>query len=195
MQRAPWYLLLIAALLVIGPQFLVPLVESPGTLHAPVAVSLERPTTWPYAFGALVCHQRPDRSFTIQENQLPVCERCLAVELGMALVFGAAVVILPPFGFFASLGPFLPRRLRGRAGALAVGLVLMLPMVLDGGLQLMTPYVSTTPVRVITGLLYGIGQGGLVIASVAWLGAVLRRWRRQTNANGSFLRNADEPER
>lgn len=169
MQRAPWVLLLLAALLVIVPQFLVPLVEPAGTLHAPVTVSLERPATWPYAFGVMVCHQRPDRSFFIRENQFPVCERCLAIEVGMTLAFGAAVLVSPPPGFFASLGTFLPRRLRGRAGVLAVGIALMLPMVLDGGLQIVTPYVSTTPARVLTGLLYGVGQGGLVIGIVAWL--------------------------
>lgn len=179
MQRASWVLLLLTALLVIVPQFLVPLAEPPGTLHVPDAVSLDRPDTWPYAFGARVCHQRSDRSFFIRENQLPVCERCLAIELGMTLAFGAAVVVSPPPGFFASLGPFLPRRLRGRMGVLVVGIALMLPMVLDGGLQLTTPYVSTTPVRVLTGFLYGIGQGGLVIGLVGSMAALLRGRRRR----------------
>ena len=45
----------------------------------------------------------------------------------------------------------------------------MLPMVLDGGLQLVTAYVSATPQRVVTGFLYGIGQAGIVIGIAAWL--------------------------
>ncbi len=175
MRRAPWLLLFLAALAVIGPQLLVPLALPAGTLHAPVTVSLGEPATWPYAFGALVCHQRPDRSFALADNQLPVCERCLAIELGMAAAFAGAVAISPPSGFFASLGAFLPRWFRTPAGVLAIGLVLMLPIVLDGGLQLVTPYVSATPQRVLSGLLYGIGQGGLAIGIIAWLGAMVRR--------------------
>ena len=114
----------------------------------PSTASLGEPATWPYAFGALVCHQRPDRSFSLAGNQLPVCERCLAIELGMAAAFALAVLVVPRGGFVASLSAFLPERLRSTAGVLAVGLLLMLPMVLDGGLQLVTAYVSATPQRV-----------------------------------------------
>ena len=85
------------------------------------------------------------------------------------VVVAAAVVVAPRGGFVASLSSFLPGRLRSAAGVLAVGLVLVLPMVVDGGLQLVTAYVSATPLRVATGLLYGIGQAGVVIGCVAWL--------------------------
>ena len=169
MRRAILVLLFLAALAVIFPQFLVPLALPPGTVHVPVAASLGAPATWPYAFGALVCHQIPDRSFAIAGNQLPVCERCLAIELGMAAAFAAAVLVAPRGGFVAALSAFLPGRLRSPAGVLAVGVVLVLPMVLDGGLQLATPYVSATPQRLLTGFLYGIGQAGVVIGLAAWL--------------------------
>lgn len=169
MRRTVWLLLVLAALAVIVPQFAVPLAVPAGTLRAPIAASLDEPATWPYAFGAHVCHQRPDRSFALDGNQLPVCERCLAIELGMAAAFAAAVLVAPRGGFFASLSAFLPRVLRSPAGVLAAGLVLLLPMVLDGGLQLATAYVSATPQRVATGFLYGIGQAGIVIGIAAWL--------------------------
>lgn len=169
MRPTIWTLFCLAALAVILPQFVVPLALPADTVHAPVTASLGQPATWPYAFGALVCHQRPDRSFAFAGNQLPVCERCLAIELGMASAFAAAVLVVPRGGFFASLSAFLPERLRSPAGVLAVGIVLMLPMVLDGGLQLVTAYTSATPQRVATGLLYGIGQAGIVIEIAAWL--------------------------
>lgn len=169
MRRTAWLLLLVAALAVILPQLAVPLLLPPGTVQVPVTASLDEPTTWPYAFGAGVCHQRPDRSFVLAGNQLPVCERCLAIELGMAAAFAAAVVVAPRGSFVASLSSFLPGRLRSAVGVLAVGLVLVLPMVVDGALQLVTAYVSATPQRVTTGLLYGIGQAGVVIGCVAWL--------------------------
>lgn len=169
MRRAIWVLLLLASLAVVLPQVAVSLVLPPGTVHAPVAPSLGEPVTWPYAFGALVCHQLPDRSFTIAGNQFPVCERCLAVELGMVAALAAAVLVAPRGGFVTALSAFLPGRLRSRAGVLATGVALMLPMVLDGGLQLATAYVSATPQRLLTGFLYGIGQAGVVIGLAARL--------------------------
>lgn len=175
MRRTVWILLLAAALAVILLQFAAPLAMPAGTIRAPVAASLDEPATWPYAVGAAVCHQRPDRSFALGGNQLPVCERCLAIEFGMLAAFGAAVALGPRGGFVESLGAFLPRRLRSRAGVLAVGFALMLPMVLDGGLQLVRVYVSATPQRVVTGFLYGIGQAGIVIGISAWL---LVRWAK-----------------
>ena len=87
----------------------------------------------------------------------------------MAAAFALAVLVVPRGGFVASLSAFLPERLRSTAGVLAVGLLLMLPMVLDGGLQLVTAYVSATPQRIVTGFLYGIGQAGIVIGTAAWL--------------------------
>src|SRR5688500_5253677 len=38
-----------------------------------------------YAAGALVCHQRPERSFYIEDAQLPVCARCFGLYAGALL--------------------------------------------------------------------------------------------------------------
>jgi uncharacterized membrane protein len=38
-----------------------------------------------YWLGALVCHQRPDRSFHLGGAQLPVCARCAGLYLSAAL--------------------------------------------------------------------------------------------------------------
>jgi uncharacterized membrane protein len=38
-----------------------------------------------YAFGSLICHQRPERSFYIDAAQLPVCARCFGLYAGAAL--------------------------------------------------------------------------------------------------------------
>ena len=38
-----------------------------------------------YAAGALICHQRPERSFHWAGAQLPVCARCLGLYAGAAL--------------------------------------------------------------------------------------------------------------
>ena len=44
-----------------------------------------------YAFGSLICHQRPDRSFHLAAVQLPVCARCFGLYVGAAT--GAVVAL------------------------------------------------------------------------------------------------------
>lgn len=39
-----------------------------------------------YAVGAIVCHQRSERSFHLATTPLPVCARCTGLYLGAALV-------------------------------------------------------------------------------------------------------------
>jgi len=38
-----------------------------------------------YAFGALICHQRPERSFFWGVHQFPVCARCTGIYLSSAV--------------------------------------------------------------------------------------------------------------
>jgi len=93
-----------------------------------------------YWIGDMYCHQMEARSFLMNDNQLPVCARDLGIVLGMALGMAAFV------------------RLRITMSPLHLILGL-LPMALDGGLQLITGYESMNPVRLITG-----GAAGLVVA-------------------------------
>jgi len=46
-----------------------------------------------YATGSFVCHQRPERSFSLGGRQMPVCARCAglyAAAAAFAFGFGAA---------------------------------------------------------------------------------------------------------
>ena len=38
-----------------------------------------------FAIGAVICHQRPERSFFVDGHQLPVCARCTGLYLSGAL--------------------------------------------------------------------------------------------------------------
>jgi uncharacterized membrane protein len=44
-----------------------------------------------YTAGALVCHQKPERSFHLWAAHLPVCARCTGIYLGAAIAALASV--------------------------------------------------------------------------------------------------------
>lgn len=51
--------------------------------------------------------------------------------------------------------------------------LLIIPMIVDGFLQLLTPYLSNNPLRLITGILFGIGIGeGIIYFSNMFYDAV-----------------------
>jgi uncharacterized membrane protein len=54
-------------------------------LAAPVAGMGVSASALTYAFGSLICHQRPDRSFYLNAAQLPVCARCFGLYAGAAV--------------------------------------------------------------------------------------------------------------
>ena len=51
-------------------------------MAAPAATGRPALSTVVFAAGALVCHQRPERSFHAEGAQLPVCARCLGLYGG-----------------------------------------------------------------------------------------------------------------
>ncbi|MBN1193750.1 MAG: DUF2085 domain-containing protein [Methanomicrobiaceae archaeon] len=130
-----------------------------------------------YETGGLLCHQMPERSYALAGIPMPLCERCFGILLGMTALAGAALIVRPRRGFFAYAGGFLPKTRHPRLLVIATGICLGLPMVIDGTLQLATPYDSTAIVRTVTGFLYGIGQAGFLLAVVAGADARIERWR------------------
>lgn len=90
-----------------------------------------------YKMGDGNCHQRASRSLFLNDNQMPFCSRCTAIFLGMAI--GMAIMI------------FLEMELN------VIWIILgFAPIGVDGGLQLITGYESSNPVRFSTGLLAGM---------------------------------------
>lgn len=82
------------------------------------------------------CHCRDDRSFHYHGRRFPVCARCTGELVGIL----AAALCYPWVRVSALWAAFL-----------------MVPMVLDGGVQALTPYESTNTRRFVTGLLFGCG--------------------------------------
>lgn len=83
------------------------------------------------------CHQIPERSFFIRNYQLPICSRCTGIILGYIISLLYTI-------FFKEL-------------YFSIEIALIVPMAIDGFLQLFTNYLSTNKKRFATGILAGFG--------------------------------------
>lgn len=93
-------------------------------------------------YGQKMCHQFSDRSFHVGIRQYPVCARCTGIYVGIFI------------GLLSAIFYKLP---------LNVCIVLLLPMLLDGYIQLKTSYNSNNIKRLITGLLFGYSLVSIVV--------------------------------
>ncbi len=96
-----------------------------------------------YWIGDAECHQIASRSYFLNGNEMPFCARDLGLFIGVAMGFGLMAFIR------YKMNPFFV-------------LLAMVPIGLDGGLQLVTSYESTNPVRMITGFVAGIAMAMLI---------------------------------
>lgn len=166
--RIFWLAFWFVSALVVISDIMAPLLLPSDTVHFHTESLSDDPPVrglcaLPYHLGSFSCHQYYDRSFSLNGNQLPVCVRCFAIHLGYLFALSAAVAFKPRGGFFPSLGVFLPCRFRSPVAIFAFGVVLIVPMAIDGSLQLVTTYSSAVPQRLITGFLYGIAFAGMQI--------------------------------
>ena len=84
----------------------------------------------------LGCHQMPERSFFYKGYQFPVCARCTGLMAGYLL--GIFVYFLKIINW-------------------KVAIILCIPLALDGGTQYLGWRMSNQWLRLITGILCGIG--------------------------------------
>ncbi len=121
-----------------------------------------------YNLGDASCHQKASRSFFINGNQMPLCSRCIAIYLGLAI----GVLIMAFLYFDPELWMFL------------VGLG---PMAVDGGGQtILGLWESTNLIRVATGLPAGIVSGialGYIISTVYF---DVKAWRAEKRMERSY---------
>lgn len=95
------------------------------------------------------CHTRPDRSFRWRNGmKFPVCARCTGELCGMLIAAVTAWLWEPPVWAM---------------------LLLAVPMVADGFIQLLTKYESTNPRRFVTGILFGYSLVMMIIAGTRGL--------------------------
>lgn len=96
----------------------------------------------PIFFG---CHTRDDRSFFFKGKKFPICARCTGELIGIILAPFLLIFYKPSFYF---------------------SLIIMIPMLLDGFIQLLTKYESNNTKRLITGILFGYALCNIFIMSV-----------------------------
>ena len=96
--------------------------------------------------SVLGCHQLGSRSFFLFGYQFPVCARCTGIY----------------FGFFVAFLFCLPV-------SKVVIVAMLIPMIVDGTIQLSTRYQSNNGKRFLTGTLFGVGVQELLARGIAWL--------------------------
>jgi uncharacterized membrane protein len=115
----------------------------------------ELPSPWNaiYGGGDRLCHQKEERSFIFNGNQMPFCSRCTAIWLGLAIGLGIMVFYTIQLDYKFLL-------------LIIIGLV---PLGIDGVGQLFKFWESTNIIRVITGVLVGIICGlaiGIIVDEI-----------------------------
>ncbi len=113
-----------------------------------------------YAIGALVCHQRPERSFhwafDSDGAQLAVCARCTGIYAGAALALTAA-----------ALGWLRGRHLADTGVLRAVLLAAALPTAITVGAEWAGWWLPSHGTRAASGLPLGAGAALVVAAALA----------------------------
>jgi uncharacterized membrane protein len=121
---------------------------------------------WVYDSGDFNCHQKASRSLFINGNEMPYCSRCVGIFFGMAI------------GTMFSLFFVVELRLRYILAAL-------LPIGIDGGMQLLGFWESTNPVRLATGGLAGFITG-MALGYIFFVIECVLRDRRRARAEAAL---------
>lgn len=154
-------LFFIPVLLWILLQFLAPLFIPNNTINdlsGIVGVSdnqetiekIHFPFDFVYSCGDRLCHQKAERSFFINNNQMPFCSRCTAIWLGLTI----------------GLGFMIFYKIELDQKFLILIIIGFVPITIDGVGQLLNLWESTNIIRFITGILIGIVTGlaiGIII--------------------------------
>lgn len=109
----------------------------------------------PIFFG---CHTKGERSFYYRGRKFPICARCTGELIGIIISFIAM--------FFLKFNN-------------TINILFLVPMIIDGFLQLLTKYESNNIKRLITGILFGFALSNLFLESVRFVWILGYNYGRQ----------------
>ncbi|MGM0405605.1 MAG: DUF2085 domain-containing protein [Thermoplasmatota archaeon] len=192
-NKIPLVLFLITILYTSG-LFIAPLTLEPGTVEGLEgnANMLDYQEKWQelpvyhrviYTFSDFNCHQKHYRSHYLNGNQIPVCARDVGIFSGLSLGLFVMMFIKPERDYKDILLKLLPMKMNlsnSQKSYLLVflGALFVLPMALDGGIQLVTAYESTNPMRLLTGIIFGFGFSAFVSAILLSAGVEITETRK-----------------
>ena len=96
----------------------------------------------------LICHRKPERSFSIKGHQFPVCSRCTGFYISLFTYF------IYTYYYFVDYNLIL----------LVFASILLIPTLIDGLTQLLEYRESNNKLRFITGIAGGLGLGIIIKA-------------------------------
>lgn len=99
-----------------------------------------------------ICHRKPERSFFFRGHQFPVCARCTGFYISGILTIIIFRITSEDFNYFNSNFNYFSTFL-----LLSISIALLLPTGIDGTTQLLNMSESNNTLRLITGLLGGLG--------------------------------------
>ena len=97
----------------------------------------------------LFCHQIPSRCFWIWGSNMGLCSRCFSLDTSFSL----CIIIMLYFKFYKILKTKF---------MFYLGIILLIPLLVDGSIATATNYISNNFNRSITGMLFGIGFGLII---------------------------------
>jgi uncharacterized membrane protein len=93
------------------------------------------------------CHRHADRSFHVRGKKMPLCARCSSILLGYLLApVAVGLELTAPYYLIGAM---------------------LIPLLVDGFTQLWKWRKSNNTLRLLTGLLFGVGQS-LLISNLVW---------------------------
>lgn len=115
-------------------------------------IKLERMINEEFRASNLICHRIPERTFNIRGIYFPVCARCTGFYIGAFIYFIYA------YFFYVEYTVYL----------ITLAILMIVPAFLDGFTQLLGTRISNNKLRLLTGLLGGLGLA-ILVKAIKWV--------------------------
>jgi uncharacterized membrane protein len=109
-------------------------------------------STEEFKFSNLICHRIPERTFKIRGHYFPVCSRCTGFYIGAFSYFILAYFVYVEYTVYL----------------ISIAIIMLIPAFLDGFTQLIGLRLSNNGLRLLTGLIGGLGLA-IIVKAIKWM--------------------------